>query len=73
MQFRLPIISSLHVGNKDWIKKFKVKVCNFNHKQKIFSTKNITKVKYDTSDFNYHDKCGEISTIYKNLLGIKKI
>ena len=73
MQFRLPIISSLHEGNKDWIKKFKVKVCNFNHKQKIFSTKNITKVKYDTSDFNYHDKCGEISTIYKNLLGIKKI
>jgi len=71
MQFRLPIISSLHVGNKDWIKKFKIKVCNFNQKQKLFYTKNITKVKYDTSVFNYHDKCAEISEIYKSLLEIK--
>ena len=40
--------------------------------QKIFYTKNITKVKYDTSIFNYHDKCAEISKIYKSLLEIKK-
>ena len=72
MQFRLPIISSLHMGNKDWIKKFKIKVCNFNKKQKIFYTKNITKVKYDTSVFNYRNKCSEISEIYKSLLEIKK-
>jgi hypothetical protein len=47
-------------------------VHNFNQKQKIFYTKNITKVKYDTSIFNYHDKCAEISKIYKSLLEIKK-
>ena len=60
------------MGNKDWIKKFKIKVFNFNQKKKIFSTKNIAKVKYDTSIFNYRDKCAEISEIYKSLLSIKK-
>ena len=73
MKFRLPIISSVHIGNKDWIKKFDIKICNFYSKQKIFDNKRISKVKYNTSIFNYHDKCVEISYMYKNLLGINKI
>ena len=61
------------MGNKDWIKNYKIKVSNFNQKQKIFYTKNITKIKYDTSPFNYNNKCEEISEIYKSLLSIKKL
>ncbi|WP_415303794.1 glycosyltransferase [Candidatus Pelagibacter sp. Uisw_090] len=72
MQFELPIISSVHIGNKDWIKKFKIKRCNFNEKKKIFSNIDKTKIKYDLSIFNYRNKCSEISNIYKSLLGDKK-
>jgi len=71
MQFQLPIISSVHIGNKDWIKKFKIKLHNFNQKQKIFSNVNKTKIKYNLSIFNYKKKCSEISDIYKNLLSDK--
>ena len=72
MQFQLPIISSVHTGNKDWIKKFKIKICNFNQKQKIFSNINKIKIKYNLSIFNYHNRCGEISNMYKKLLSDKK-
>jgi len=72
MQFRLPIISSVHIGNKDWIKKFKIKICNFNQKKKIFSSVDKIKIKYDLSIFNYKNRCSEISDIYKNLLSDKK-
>ena len=72
MQFRLPIISSVHIGNKDWIKKFKIKRCNFNQKHKIFSNIDRTKIKYDLSIFDYKNKCSEISNMYKSLLSDKK-
>jgi len=68
MQFRLPIISSVHIGNKDWIKKFKIKRCNFNQKKKIFYNLDKIKIKYDLSIFNYKNKCYEISNMYKSLL-----
>ena len=68
MQFRLPIISSVHIGNKDWIKKFNIKRFNFNQKQKIFSNINKIKTKYDLSIFDYKNKCSEISKMYKSLL-----
>ena len=68
MQFRLPIISSVHIGNKDWIKKFKIKRSNFNQKQKIFSNLDKIKIKYDLSIFDYKNKCSEITSIYKSLL-----
>ena len=72
MQFRLPIISSIHIGNKDWIKKFKIKICNFTQKQKIFSNVSKIKIKHDLSIFNYNKRCSEISNIYQKLLGDKK-
>ena len=72
MHFQLPIISSVHIGNKDWIKKFKIKICNFNQKRKIFSNIDKTKQKHDLSIFNYKKKCSEISDIYQNLLSDKK-
>ena len=72
MHFQLPIISSVHIGNKDWIKKFKIKICNFNQKKKIFSNIDKTKQKHDLSIFNYKKKCSEISDIYQNLLSDKK-
>jgi glycosyltransferase involved in cell wall biosynthesis len=72
MQFQLPIISSIHFGNKDWINKFKIKVCNFNQKKKIFSNINKIKIKHNLSIFNYHNRCDEISNIYKSLLSERK-
>ena len=72
MQFKLPIVSSIHIGNQDWIKKFKIKIFNFNKKKKIFSNIYKVKTKYDLSIFNYKNKCSEISDIYKNLLNDKK-
>ena len=72
MQFQSPIISSIHIGNKDWIKKFKIKIFNFNQKKNIFSNIYKIKTKHDLSIFNYKNKCSEISHIYKNLLSDKK-
>ena len=72
MQFRLPIISSVHVGNKDWIKNFKIKKCNFNKQKKLFYNVDKIKIKYDLSIFDYNNKCLEISSIYKKLLRDKK-
>jgi len=68
MQFQLPIVSSIHIGNKDWIKKFKIKIFNFNQKKKIFSNLDKIKIKYDLSIFDYKNKCSEITSIYKSLL-----
>ena len=71
MQFQSPIISSIHIGNKDWIKKFKIKIFNFKQKKKLFSNIYKIKTKHDLSIFDYKNKCSEISNIYKNLLSDK--
>ena len=58
MKFRLPIISSKHIGNKDWIDKFNIlKVDQENknqlkkHIKKIYKLKN-SKKKYDLRMFD---------------------
>ena len=74
MRFRLPIISSKHIGNKDWINKFNIlKVDQGNKKQlknhikKIYKLKN-SKKKYDLRIFDYKENCEAITRIYRKIL-----
>lgn len=74
MKFRLPIVSSKHVGNKDWIDKFSIlKVDQENENQlkkhiiKIYNSKN-SKKKYDLRIFDYKKNCEAITRIYKKIL-----
>jgi glycosyltransferase involved in cell wall biosynthesis len=74
MRFRLPIISSKHIGNKDWINKFNIlKVDQGNKKQlknhikKIYKLKN-SKKKYDLRIFDYKENCEAITIIYRKIL-----
>ena len=74
MKFRLPIISSKHIGNKDWIHKFNIlKVDQGNKKQlkkhikEIYKLKN-SKKKYDLRIFDYKKNCEAITRIYRKIL-----
>jgi glycosyltransferase involved in cell wall biosynthesis len=74
MKFRLPIISSKHIGNKDWIDKFNIlKVDQENKNQlkeyikKLYILKN-SKKKYDLKNFEYKKNCEAITRIYRKLL-----
>ena len=74
MKFRLPIISSKHIGNKDWINKFnlfKVDLQNENqlkkHIKKIYKLKN-SKKNYDLRIFDYKKNCEAITRIYRKIL-----
>ena len=74
MKFRLPIISSTHIGNKDWIDKFnllKVDQENKNqlknHIKKLYKLKN-SKKKYDLRMFDFKKNCEAITRIYRKIL-----
>ena len=74
MKFRLPIISSKHIGNKDWINKFNIlKVDQENkdqlkkHINKIYKLKN-SKKKYDLRMFDFKKNCEAITRIYRKIL-----
>jgi len=74
MQFNLPIISSQHIGNKDWLNKFKIIKVNLNNKKqiknsikKLFKSRPMKK-KYDLKMFDYKKNCDAITSIYKKLL-----
>ena len=74
MKFRLPIISSEHIGNKDWIDKFNVlKVDQQNenqlkrHIKKLYKYKYLKK-KYDLKIFDYKKNCKAITGIYGKIL-----
>ena len=74
MKFRLPIISSKHMGNKDWIEKFnilKVDQENANqlkkHIKQLYKLKN-PKKKYDLKIFDYKKNCEAITRIYRKIL-----
>jgi len=74
MKFKIPIISSVHVGNKDWLKFFNVlrvtngKIVNFNKILKNNEYLNKKKINYDLEMFNYKKNCLIINNIYKKLL-----
>lgn len=74
MKFNLPIISSQHIGNKDWLNKFKIIKVNLNNKKqiknsikKLFKSRPMKK-KYDLKMFDYKKNCDAITSIYKKLL-----
>jgi len=74
MKFRLPIISSKHIGNKDWIEKFNIfKVDQESKNQlkkyikKLYKLKN-SKRKYDLKIFDYKKNCEAITRIYRKIL-----
>jgi len=74
MNFKLPIITSIHNGNKDWLKKFNIFKFEQNNEKKL---KNLIiklyknkepKKKYDISMFDYKKNCSAISRIYEKIL-----
>jgi len=74
MQFKLPIISSKHIGNKDWLDKFKIIKANINSRKQLKDTiKKLYKIKpkkkkYDLKMFDYKKNCEAITSIYKKIL-----
>ena len=77
MNFKIPIISSVHVGNRDWLKFFNVfkvangKIINLNKILKNNNFFNKKKINYDLKMFNYKKNCLLINSIYKKLLLVK--
>ena len=73
MQHILPIISTVHEGNKDWVNKFKIlkiKVDNFKHLKKsllYFRKLKQKKTSYDLKDFKYKMLCQKIQNFYQDL------
>ncbi len=74
MKFKLPIISSTHIGNKDWIKNYNISHINLNDEKDIekkiisFSKKKLNKKKYNLKVFDYEKNCQKISNIYNKIL-----
>ena len=74
MQNELPIITTIHEGNKDWIKKFNVTKIKINDEKDLknalvkHTAKKKKKIKYDLSDFQYNKICNKILLIYQKLL-----
>ena len=74
MKFNKPIISSKHIGNKDWINKFQINKFDINKKnhlksliKKLYKSTSLKK-KYDLGMFDYKKNCEAITSIYKKLL-----
>lgn len=74
MNFKLPIITSIHNGNKDWVRKFNILKFEQNNHQKLkkmilkFYKNKEPKKKYDISMFDYEKNCSAITRIYKKML-----
>ena len=74
MKFHKPIVSSKHIGNKDWINKFQIYQFDINKKnqlkkliKKLYKAKSLKK-KYDLGMFEYKKNCQAITSIYKKIL-----
>lgn len=74
MKFKLPIISSKHIGNKDWIDKFKIFKINYKNENllkkyiiKLHNSK-FSKKNYDLRMFDYKKNCAAITGIYRKIL-----
>lgn len=75
MKNQLPIITTIHEGNKDWIKKFNVTKIKINNEKELKNAllkhsknKKRIKIKYNLSDFNYFKICNKILLIYKKII-----
>jgi glycosyltransferase involved in cell wall biosynthesis len=74
MKFKLPIISSKHIGNKDWIDRFEILKVSQNNEiefkkniKKLYKSQNHRK-KYDLRMFDYKKNCNSITSIYQKML-----
>lgn len=74
MQHKLPIITTVHEGNKDWIGEFnvtKIKIDNIKQLKKsliFFENSKPQKKNYKLDNFNYQKNCNKIEKFYKSLL-----
>ena len=74
MNFKLPIITSIHNGNKDWLNKFNISKFEQNNHKKLkklilkFYQNKEPKKKYDISMFDYKKNCAAVSRIYQKIL-----
>ena len=74
MYFNLPILSTKHLGNKDWLDNFDIsqfsitKKKNFKKIIKKLYILNPIKKKYDLSMFDYENNCKAVTSIYKKIL-----
>lgn len=73
MQNKLPIITTVHEGNQDWIKNYNVDIFNINNHSEL---KNLVdkrfklgkqKINYDLTIFNKIDRCREIQDFYNEI------
>lgn len=73
MKHKLPIISTVHEGNQDWINKFKIKKIRPNNeldlKKSIILFRKLKpkKIKYNLKYFEYKKICKQIQNFYHNL------
>ena len=73
MSFNLPIITTIHEGNEEWIKKFAVTIFksesteNLEDKMRLFYKLKPKKRKYNLKKFDYHSICKNILKIYDQI------
>lgn len=73
MSFNLPIITTVHEGNQEWISRYPVTtfkiddVDDLDNKIKFFCSKKPKKQKYNLDIFNYENICDEILAFYQNI------
>ena len=73
MQNKLPIITTIHEGNQDWIKNYDVDIFNINNHlelKKLIDKRfklGKQKINYDLRIFNKIEKCREIENFYKDI------
>ncbi len=73
MTFSLPIITSVHEGNKDWISNYNVETFENENiddlKNKIIKAyeNKPEKINYNLDRFNYDNTCNDILSFYKDL------
>jgi glycosyltransferase involved in cell wall biosynthesis len=74
MTFDLPIITTIHEGNEEWIKDYQVETFEINNSNQLLDKFHIQysygkrKIKYKLDKFDYYKTCNEIEEFYKYLI-----
>ena len=74
MKNRLPIITTVHEGNKDWIKKFNLTKIKINNEKDLknalvkHSTAKKRRIRYNLTEFSYGNICNKILVIYQKII-----
>ena len=73
MEMELPIITSIHQGNLDWIKEYNIDTFDFNKVDELYLkmkkklNEGKRKEKYNLEKFNYEKRCCEITEFYNEI------